>query len=175
MFRKLPHAFFSISRFAVLIPMMAGVLMLASVNDAKADFRVCNGTQSLVGGAIGYRTAEGWVTEGWWQIPASSCATLIEGQLESRYYYLYAEDAGGGGRWAGESICVWLTMNSELSAWRIVSPAAFSAWVSRNMTPGDKAAGWSSFQTLRKRKKAIINEAASQGENPGNTRARVVR
>ena len=71
--------------------------MLASAQDARADFRVCNGTQSLVGGAIGYRTAEGWVTEGWWQIPANSCATLIEGPLQSRYYYLYAEDAGGGG------------------------------------------------------------------------------
>ena len=47
------------------------------------------------------------MTEGWWQIPANSCATLIEGQLGSRYYYLYAEDAGGGGRWAGDiNMCV---------------------------------------------------------------------
>lgn len=86
---------------------VAAVALLAGSGEARADFRVCNGTQSLVGGAIGYRTAEGWVTEGWWQIPANSCATLIEGQLESRYYYLYAEDAGGGGRWAGDiNMCV---------------------------------------------------------------------
>lgn len=86
---------------------VVAVALLAGSGEARADFRVCNGTQSLVGGAIGYRTAEGWVTEGWWQIPANSCATLIEGQLESRYYYLYAEDAGGGGRWAGDiNMCV---------------------------------------------------------------------
>jgi uncharacterized membrane protein len=107
MFRKLPHAYPSIARFVVTAPLVAIMLMFASVDEARADFRVCNGTQSLVGGAIGYRTAEGWVTEGWWQIPANSCATLIEGQLGSRYYYLYAEDAGGGGRWAGDiNMCV---------------------------------------------------------------------
>lgn len=75
--------------------------------DARADFRVCNGTQNLVGVAIGYRGGEGWITEGWWQIPATSCATLIEGQLSSRYYYVYAEDAARGGRWGGDvNMCV---------------------------------------------------------------------
>ncbi len=75
--------------------------------DARADFRVCNGTQNLVGVAIGYRAKEGWVTEGWWQVPATSCATLIEGELQSRYYYLYAEDAARGGRWTGDvNMCV---------------------------------------------------------------------
>jgi len=74
---------------------------------ARADFRVCNGTKDLVGVAIGYRAAAGWTTEGWWQIPGNSCATLIEGPLSSRYYYLYAEDAARGGRWGGEvEMCV---------------------------------------------------------------------
>ena len=74
---------------------------------ARADFRVCNGTQNLVGVAIGYRAKEGWVTEGWWQVPATTCATLIEGELQSRYYYLYAEDAARGGRWTGDvQMCV---------------------------------------------------------------------
>ncbi|MEQ8482538.1 MAG: DUF1036 domain-containing protein [Hoeflea sp.] len=107
MFRKLRKAHPSNSRILLFPALAAGALLLVSANEAKADFRVCNGTQSLVGGAIGYRTAEGWVTEGWWQIPANSCATLIEGQLGSRYYYLYAEDAGGGGRWVGDiNMCV---------------------------------------------------------------------
>ncbi len=74
---------------------------------ARAEFRVCNGTQNLVGVAIGYRAAEGWITEGWWQVPATTCATLIEGELQSRYYYLYAEDAARGGRWTGDiNMCV---------------------------------------------------------------------
>lgn len=75
--------------------------------DAHADFRVCNSTQNLVGVAIGYRASEGWISEGWWQVPASTCATLIEGELQSRYYYLYAEDAARGGRWTGDvNMCV---------------------------------------------------------------------
>lgn len=74
---------------------------------AKADFRVCNGSQNLVGVAIGYRASDGWITEGWWQVPATTCATLIEGELQSRYYYLYAEDAARGGRWKGDiNMCV---------------------------------------------------------------------
>lgn len=80
---------------------------LAAPGTARADFRVCNGTQNLVGVAIGYRASEGWITEGWWQVPATTCATLIEGELQSRYYYLYAEDAARGGRWTGEvNMCV---------------------------------------------------------------------
>jgi uncharacterized membrane protein len=88
---------------------VAGVLALgpAFAAPANAEFRVCNATQNLVGVAIGYRAKEGWISEGWWQIPATTCATLIEGQLQSRYYYLYAEDAARGGRWTGNvNMCV---------------------------------------------------------------------
>ncbi len=78
-----------------------------SASPALADFRVCNATQSLVGVAIGYRAQTGWVTEGWWHIEGSTCKTLIEGSLSSRYYYLYAEDAERGGRWDGPvNMCV---------------------------------------------------------------------
>ena len=74
---------------------------------ALADFRVCNATQGLVGVAIGYRASTGWVTEGWWHVEGSTCKTLIEGALSSRYYYLYAEDAERGGRWDGPvNMCV---------------------------------------------------------------------
>ena len=74
---------------------------------ARADLRVCNDTGVLAGVAIGYRVATGWVTEGWWNIEGGSCQTLIEGNLQSRYYYLYAEDAQRGGRWTGEvNMCV---------------------------------------------------------------------
>nr|WP_244423628.1 DUF1036 domain-containing protein [Nitratireductor pacificus] len=84
--------------------------VLVSPGPALADFRVCNSTQNLVGVAIGYRTASGWVSEGWWHIEKSSCKTLIEGSLESRFYYIYAEDAQSGGRWEGETqMCIALT------------------------------------------------------------------
>jgi uncharacterized membrane protein len=90
---------------ALFVATACAPLLMAGA--AHADFRVCNGTQNLVGVAIGYRATEGWTTEGWWQVPASTCATLIEGELQSRFYYLYAEDAARGGRWTGGvNMCV---------------------------------------------------------------------
>lgn len=78
-----------------------------SAGSARADFRVCNATQNLVGVAIGYRARTGWISEGWWHIEGSACKTLIEGTLQSRYYYLFAEDAERGGRWEGPiNMCV---------------------------------------------------------------------
>jgi uncharacterized membrane protein len=92
---------------ALAIPFSAGAAFLCLSAPAHADFRVCNATQSLVGVGIGYRAKAGWVTEGWWHIEGSSCKTLIEGPLSSRFYYLYAEDAERGGRWDGPiTMCV---------------------------------------------------------------------
>jgi uncharacterized membrane protein len=86
---------------------LAGFAVVASPSSARADFRVCNATQTLVGVAIGYRAATGWITEGWWHVEGSTCKTLIEGPLASRYYYVYAEDAERGGRWEGPiNMCV---------------------------------------------------------------------
>lgn len=97
-------------RFAMPFPLVALTLAcfaMLGATQARADFRVCNGTQSLVGVGIGYRAQAGWVTEGWWHIEASTCKTLIEGPLSSRFYYLYAEDAERGGRWDGPvTMCV---------------------------------------------------------------------
>ncbi|HWT62577.1 MAG TPA: DUF1036 domain-containing protein, partial [Ochrobactrum sp.] len=67
---------------------LIGTLGITSL-EARADFRVCNSTQNLVGVAIGYRAKTGWVTEGWWHIDGSTCKTLLEGPLSSRFYYLY--------------------------------------------------------------------------------------
>jgi uncharacterized membrane protein len=87
--------------------LLAPLVLTVSADPARADFRVCNATQSLVGVAIGYRAKSGWVTEGWWHVDASTCKTLIEGTLSSRYYYLYAEDAERGGRWDGPiNMCI---------------------------------------------------------------------
>ncbi len=89
-----------------LVLMSVGV-SIAKPGTAQADFRVCNATQDLVGVSIGYRARAGWITEGWWAIEGSTCKTLIEGPLESRYYYLYAEDGVRGGRWDGPvSMCI---------------------------------------------------------------------
>lgn len=93
--------------YLTIVLLLSAIGLGVSANGAAAEFRVCNATQTAVGVAIGYRAKEGWISEGWWQIPPTTCSTLIEGQLQSRYYYLYAEDAARGGRWAGNvNMCV---------------------------------------------------------------------
>ena len=78
-------------------------VLLASAYPALADFRLCNNTGSRVGVAIGYKDAEGWTTEGWWNISARSCETLLRGELVARYYYVYAVDYDRGGEWSGKA------------------------------------------------------------------------
>jgi uncharacterized membrane protein len=92
-------------KFATFLWFALWSILLAG--NAYADFRVCNGTQSLVGVAVGYRSQEGWVSEGWWRIDPSHCKTIIKGVLKSRYYYVYAEDAVRGSKWEGPiKMCV---------------------------------------------------------------------
>jgi|GEM_PF-1056514 len=86
---------------------LAFALLPFLVSNAEADFRVCNATQRKVGVALGYRVRAGWISEGWWQVEPSSCRTLIDGDLSSRFYYIYAEDADGTERWNGTvNMCV---------------------------------------------------------------------
>jgi uncharacterized membrane protein len=70
---------------------------------AAADFRLCNNTSSRVGIALGYKDADGWTTEGWWNVSARSCETLLRGTLVARYYYIYAVDYDRGGEWSGQA------------------------------------------------------------------------
>lgn len=70
---------------------------------ARADFRLCNNTGGRVGVAIGYKDSEGWATEGWWNLSARACETLLRGTLVARYYYIYAVDYDRGGEWSGQA------------------------------------------------------------------------
>jgi uncharacterized membrane protein len=96
--------FNALKRLDFRLPACAAVLLLAaSAVPAHADFRLCNNTGSRVGVAIGYKDAEGWTTEGWWNISARSCETLLRGALVARYYYIYAVDYDRGGEWSGKA------------------------------------------------------------------------
>ena len=71
---------------------------------AAADFRLCNNTTSRVGIAVGYKGPDGrWTTEGWWNLAARTCETLLKGTLVARYYYIYAVDYDRGGEWSGRA------------------------------------------------------------------------
>ena len=64
-------------------------------------FRVCNETSSTIGVALGYDSRQGWISEGWWNLPSDTCETVRTGALVSRYYYVYAIDYDRGGEWKG--------------------------------------------------------------------------
>jgi uncharacterized membrane protein len=93
------HRFFAaLVRGALGMPVLAGL-----AQPAHADFRLCNNTGSRVGVALGYKDADSWTTEGWWNIAARSCETLLRGGLVARYYYIYAVDYDRGGEWSGQA------------------------------------------------------------------------
>ena len=78
--------------------LLVAALMGATLEPAAADFRLCNNTGSRVGIALGYKDAEGW-----WNLSARSCDTLLKGVLVARYYYIYAVDYDRGGEWSGKA------------------------------------------------------------------------
>lgn len=88
-------------RFSLtLLAMLVSSLLFFAV-PAKADLRVCNETGNLVSVALGYRAERGWMSEGWWQAPPGDCRVLYQGNLERRFYYIFAVDDVGGGAWDG--------------------------------------------------------------------------
>jgi uncharacterized membrane protein len=82
---------------------LAVAALIGGTDPAAADFRLCNNTGSRVGIAIGYKDSEGWTTEGWWNLSARTCETLVKGQLVARFYYVYAVDYDRGGEWSGKA------------------------------------------------------------------------
>lgn len=91
-------------RFRLAVVMgapLAFAALTVTATDARADLKVCNDTQTLVGVSVGYRTKGTWVSEGWWRVPKDQCVSVIEGDLNARYYYIHAEDSKTGGRWQG--------------------------------------------------------------------------
>ena len=113
---------------------VAACLICALTKSAAADFRLCNNNSSRVGVAIGYKDAEDWTTEGWWNLPSHMCETMLKGNLTARYYYIYAVDYDRDGEWLGQGICALAITPSRsavlATAWRgaMIAPAS-SKWI----------------------------------------------
>jgi uncharacterized membrane protein len=81
----------------------SGVSGGLTVDSSGGGLRLCNKTPSRVGVAIGYKENRQWTTEGWWNVGAGTCETLMAGPLVSRFYYVYAIDYDQGGVWGGKA------------------------------------------------------------------------
>ncbi len=53
---------------------------------ARAGLDVCNQTPWDVSVAIGYK-ADLWTSEGWWNVGAGDCKTVVGGDLKKQFYY----------------------------------------------------------------------------------------
>lgn len=82
--------------------LLLGTVYFAS--PAWADLKLCNKTESRVGVALGYKDKDGWASEGWWNIGANNCETLLKGPLIARFYYIFAVDYDKGGSWGGKAM-----------------------------------------------------------------------
>jgi uncharacterized membrane protein len=83
------------ARFLLLIPVLALAALLAGIHHAKADFNVCNKTKERVAVALGFHHQGQWMSQGWWNVEPTRCATLLPGKLSETKYYLYADAKAG--------------------------------------------------------------------------------
>lgn len=93
----------ALGRAVLAVVLALPVLATLMPAPAAADFRLCNRSSSRVGIALGYKDGNAWSTEGWWNIGANSCETLLRGDLVARFYYVYAIDYDLGGEWSGKA------------------------------------------------------------------------
>ncbi len=96
---KIPPLSFA-KRLFLLVSLFFG-FTIAPLAPAFADLRVCNQIGKPISIAFGYRTAQGWQSEGWWVAAPDSCVTVFQGDLDARFYYLFAADDISGGTWDG--------------------------------------------------------------------------
>lgn len=96
------HGLATAFRLLFSLALFLPAFQLISAAPARADLRVCNQTHDPVSIALGYPTARGWQSEGWWVAGPSNCAVVYKGDLTSRYYYIFASDDVGGGVWDGK-------------------------------------------------------------------------
>jgi uncharacterized membrane protein len=66
---------------------------------ARAELSFCNETGETQWVAVGYKSGENWVSEGWWEISSGDCKAPIPGDLTNRHYYyrLFSDSFEGEG------------------------------------------------------------------------------
>ncbi len=60
-----------------------------------AGLRVCNDTSDIQAVAFGYEGAQGWTSEGWWNVDPGACTVPALDGVNRRYFYYRAEVDGG--------------------------------------------------------------------------------
>jgi len=87
----------------VLASLLCAALQVAHPSPASADLRLCNKYSSEISVALAYysKSSGEWISEGWWVVEPDACKTPLSGDLNERYYYVYAYSAESG-TWSGD-------------------------------------------------------------------------
>ncbi|GLK77060.1 hypothetical protein GCM10008171_23140 [Methylopila jiangsuensis] len=166
------------ARLLLLALFVAG--LSAAAGAARADFRLCNKTNSRIGVSIGYKEKDTWSTEGWWNVSANSCETILRGALSSRFYYVYAIDYDRGGEWNGKAyMCTrdkeftirgiedCLARGYDRSGFFEIDTGEQGSWTVQLTEPTAKAAQPASPQPTPAPRAAAPAAGASAGIEPG--------
>ena len=89
-------------RRAPLLVLLSTLVVALTAPPAEAAFKVCNKSDLAARVALGRFDGRQWASQGWWTVAPKTCAQLLTGPLQARYYYLYASD-GAGGTWEGKT------------------------------------------------------------------------
>jgi uncharacterized membrane protein len=82
-------------RLALGITVLA-IASLTTASPSNAEFRVCNKSSKSLDVAFGYDGGrQGWISEGWWVIGVGKCVIVRGGDLNNRYYYVFAKGDNG--------------------------------------------------------------------------------
>ena len=127
---------------AGLMPALAFAVLCLWNSSAAADFRLCNNTSSRVGIALGYKDADGWTTEGWWNVSlARPARRLLRGTLVARFYYIYALDYDRGGEWSGQAFMCSRDKEFTIKGTENCLARGLTAPASSRSTPASSAPG----------------------------------
>ena len=82
---------------ATLVGALLGYDNSAEARSTNLTVEICNYTDSIVYGAVGYYDEDEKITEGWYRVRPDRCTTLAEGV--DGPIYLYAQTRDGDERW----------------------------------------------------------------------------
>jgi uncharacterized membrane protein len=92
----------SAMRRMLLLAFLTAPAALLAAPPASAAFNLCNKSDMVTRVALGRFDGTRWTSQGWWTIAPKTCARVLNGPLQARYYYLYAADSAGG-TWEGKT------------------------------------------------------------------------
>ena len=84
---------------SLALAVAALLLSLGVATEAQAKLTICNKTEIAALVALGRFDGKDWLSEGWWRVPAKSCADIVQGPLTARFYYLRGMQEGVDGAW----------------------------------------------------------------------------